>query len=869
VKTKFISAILSVAVVLSLLLIPAVVPVGVASAVPLLNCGIEVQPAMTKVGFDADFSVNVTITNPDNDALDFVMCHIDFSNALVNVVSIDAGSAVGSPFTAKSAKAFDNTTGTLDVDYGTESGTNTTDANPILCTIHMKSLNASGIATLDFLAVDEWGDPETAVIGAATDRTNWDMVVNGAVKAGKATLTIATGNETVLDVTFPNQTSKRYQRIVAVDYGNMTATARAMFYPPAERTGFGFPVKVLYVDAVVDITTQDMLAQVVNILVDMGGGFEPATIVKSYAYTGAHGLPYSVGKNWSYNTTMYLPDLDIWSNGTFYANVTEWVFLPLSNYGVPMGNIPCFHVVHTDQPAGAGNVTYEAWFADPLYAPGLGFVKMVDPKTWRTPDMLPASETSLLSGISVENTGKVEITSPAMGQVAPPYPNYTQWAWDTPVTLKATGTAPGWVFDHWSGNLLGPTNPNTITMSDNEVVFPNFKQLPPVFSYLGPANLTFTCRAGGLNPDDQILEIMNSGGYKLAWSVADDASWLSENPTNGNLTAGVHQNINVSVNNSLLDPATYYANVTISGSPGIVVPVTLIVTPATSIDVWRDLPGNAMALNQTYPGMKFDVYVNFTAPVNDFNSIGLTDVAPAGWGVAVLNTSCNPVADVVRVSGNKVEIAWFGPYNSTQPFSAMYTVTVPETATPGINLFPNCNIAKAWCEYYFGESEPLASCVKGEYEIMITVPGKVTGETRDVNAGLLPDTKVVLERGVIAGASDESSPNYTITCWNTSDDYWLRATKDRYFTLDTDVIGAIAGHNINHTQYIDWSTADLLVHGYNLDMEGDYGLVPTACSMAYAMKSVNLWLFWPAANKEWGLSDWKALESVNSWQSPT
>ena len=449
------------------------------------------------------------------------------------------------------------------------------------------------------------------------------------------------------------------------------------------------------------------------------------------------------------------------------------------------------------------------------------------------------------------------------------YPNTTSWAWDAVVKLQAINSVPGWAFVNWTGDLTGSANPTNITMSEDKNVTANFAELPPELSYLGPANLKFTCRAGGLNPDDQILEIMNSGGYKLAWSVADDASWLSENPTNGNLTAGVHQNINVSVNNSLLDPATYYANVTISGSPGIVVPVTLIVTPATSIDVWRDLPGNAMALNQTYPGMKFDVYVNFTAPVNDFNSIGLTDVAPAGWGVAVLNTSCNPVADVVRVSGNKVEIAWFGPYNSTQPFSAMYTVTVPETATPGINLFPNCNIAKAWCEYYFGESEPLASCVKGEYEIMITVPGKVTGETRDVNAGLLPDTKVVLERGVIAGASDESSPNYTITCWNTSDDYWLRATKDRYFTLDTDVIGAIAGHNINHTQYIDWSTADLLVHGYNLDMEGDYGLVPTACSMAYAMKSVNLWLFWPAANKEWGLSDWKALESVNSWQSPT
>jgi len=60
------------------------------------------------------------------------------------------------------------------------------------------------------------------------------------------------------------------------------------------------------------------------------------------------------------------------------------------------------------------------------------------------------------------------------------------------------------------------------------------------------------------------------------------------------------------------------------------------------------------------------------------------------------------------------------------------------------------------------------------------------------------------------------------------------------------------------------------------DFEGNYGLVPRACTLSYAMKSVNLWLYPPALNYDiygtvidsWGISEWKALDSIHSWQFP-
>ena len=69
--------------------------------------------------------------------------------------------------------------------------------------------------------------------------------------------------------------------------------------------------------------------------------------------------------------------------------------------------------------------------------------------------------------------------------------------------------------------------------------------------------------------------------------------------------------------------------------------------------------------------------------------------------------------------------------------------------------------------------------------------------------------------------------------------------------------------------YINLTTPELLAPGYVFDFEGNYGLVPRACDMSYALKSVNLWLVPPVDHPEWGIDEWKAMDSIHSWQYPS
>jgi hypothetical protein len=287
--------------------------------------------------------------------------------------------------------------------------------------------------------------------------------------------------------------------------------------------------------------------------------------------------------------------------------------------------------------------------------------------------------------------------------------------------------------------------------------------------------------------------------------------------------------------------------------------------------VMRDLPGVALMPNETYPGDTFDVYVNFTSPGDDLNSIGLTDLAPDGWAVQVNETWCwidgSPASALhVNALGNKAEIMLAGPFAAGKNISVMYKVTVPTTATPGLNEWPVCpDMDEAGLEYYFGEDGPYKSCISGEYQMVITVPGDIVGETRDVNANELPDVEVQL---YLAGTgylrSDISTPQYVNTA-NVTGTYWLVGNLTRWYELNITDGVMLPGAGFD----IDLSTPALLAAGNTFDFEGDYGLIPRACTMSYALKAINLWKIGCAANPEYDLSEWKAMDVCNSWLYPS
>jgi len=118
-------------------------------------------------------------------------------------------------------------------------------------------------------------------------------------------------------------------------------------------------------------------------------------------------------------------------------------------------------------------------------------------------------------------------------------------------------------------------------------------------------------------------------------------------------------------------------------------------------------------------GETFDVIVNFTAPADNFNAIGLTDLCPDGWNVTLDETWSTPNAGFVNAVGNKAEIMWFGPYESGTTFSALYKVTVPDDASLGIYVFSGS------VEYYVGEEGPFVGNITGGFQIEVVGAGGI------------------------------------------------------------------------------------------------------------------------------------------------
>jgi len=106
-------------------------------------------------------------------------------------------------------------------------------------------------------------------------------------------------------------------------------------------------------------------------------------------------------------------------------------------------------------------------------------------------------------------------------------------------------------------------------------------------------------------------------------------------------------------------------------------------------------------------GETFEVTVNFTSPVDNFNAIGLTDFCPAGWDVTLDKAWCTPNAEFVKATGNKAEFLWYGPYESGTAFSVLYKVTVPDDAGLATYAF-NGSV-----EYYVGSEGPYLENITG------------------------------------------------------------------------------------------------------------------------------------------------------------
>jgi len=104
------------------------------------------------------------------------------------------------------------------------------------------------------------------------------------------------------------------------------------------------------------------------------------------------------------------------------------------------------------------------------------------------------------------------------------------------------------------------------------------KQAPlssPVIT-ASPTNFSFIVEQGQPNPPSQTLNIWNSGGDILSWSINDSAPWLSVSLTSDSSTAEVN-NVAVLVNTLGMSTGSYAAVITIAASEASNTPQTIVV----------------------------------------------------------------------------------------------------------------------------------------------------------------------------------------------------------------------------------------------------------------------------------------------------
>jgi hypothetical protein len=93
----------------------------------------------------------------------------------------------------------------------------------------------------------------------------------------------------------------------------------------------------------------------------------------------------------------------------------------------------------------------------------------------------------------------------------------------------------------------------------------NYETHPVI--WVSSYELTFSASEVGSNPSPQVLRIKNSGVQNLTYTIADDAAWLTVNPTGGTSTGQVLEHV-VSVDKTGLTSQTdpYTAKITITSS---------------------------------------------------------------------------------------------------------------------------------------------------------------------------------------------------------------------------------------------------------------------------------------------------------------
>jgi hypothetical protein len=193
---KFVPILIVAAVCLGLTMVPGAPPAKVASAATL-NCGFEVEPDMTEVGYNENFAVNITVIDTVAQDMFGWDMYLTFDADLVAVTGVDTPATLPAPNNAAPSVNprppdekpagllpwWNNTTGVVHHGYTREALTADVSSGFVFCTIHFRSKAVAGTSYLNFDVKDPAHMAGIIDIDGA-HHLNWSMVVNGTVRVG-------------------------------------------------------------------------------------------------------------------------------------------------------------------------------------------------------------------------------------------------------------------------------------------------------------------------------------------------------------------------------------------------------------------------------------------------------------------------------------------------------------------------------------------------------------------------------------------------------------------------------------------------------------------------------------------------------------
>ncbi|MCP2606362.1 choice-of-anchor D domain-containing protein, partial [Candidatus Aminicenantes bacterium AC-708-I09] len=269
--------------------------------------------------------------------------------------------------------------------------------------------------------------------------------------------------------------------------------------------------------------------------------------------------------------------------------------------------------------------------------------------------------------------------------------------------------------------------------------------LPPEI-WRSPSSMTFEATEGGSNPSSQTLQVKNSGGGTLSYSISDNATWLSVSPTSGTSTGNTN-NHTVSVNISGLSAGTYNATITITASGATnspqTVQVNLTVYPPPTPGILSVTPADGLSSSGLEGGPFSPSSKTYTLQNTGGTSINWTASKTQNW-VSLSSTggSLSPGASTtvtVSINSNANNLP-AGDYSDTVTFTnttngsgnTTREVTLkikpqPPPSEPDINL---PSISLSFGKKKIGKSYDLEFIIenKGTSELIINSITKISGD---------------------------------------------------------------------------------------------------------------------------------------------